>query len=154
LDAYTTALTLLGRRELSASQLRDRLTRRQFGADEIDTVIDRLTRDRTLDDRRVALASARMAATIKGRGRRRVLQYVQQQGVSAEVAAAAVTEVFGEVDEDALLDRALEKRLRGTVPASLDARSKARLVRQLITQGFEPAAVFARFRRKDADAGE
>ena len=154
MDAYTTALILLGRRELSARQLRDRLTRRQFAADEIDTVIERLTRDRTLDDRRVALASARMAAAIKGRGRRRVLQYVQQQGVSAEVAAAAVSEVFGEVDENALLDRALEKRLRGTVAASLDARSKARLIRQLITQGFEPAAVFARLRRKDAEPGE
>jgi regulatory protein len=153
-EAYTTALTLLGRRELSAKQLRDRLTRRQFTVEEIDTVIDRLARDRTLDDRRVALASARMAATIKGRGRRRVLQYVQQQGVSAEVAAAAVNEVFGELDEAALLDRALEKRLRGMSAASLDARTRARVVRQLIAQGFEPAAVFARLRGRGGDPHE
>jgi len=154
LDAYTTALTLLGRRELSAKQLRDRLLRRQFPADEVDAVIDRLRSDRTLDDRRVALASARMAASIKGRGRRRVLQYVQQLGVSSEVAAAAVTEVFSEVNEAALLDRAIAKRLKETPVTALDARGKARLIRQLVTQGFEPAAVFARLRRRGVDPDE
>jgi regulatory protein len=154
LDAYTTALTLLGRRELSARQLRDRLTRRQFAADEIETVIERLLRDRTLDDHRVALAAARLAAAIKGRGRRRVLQYVQQLGVSSEVAATAVSEVFGELNEAALLDRAIERRLKGTPVVSLDARGRARLIRQLITQGFEPAVVFARLRRKGGDPDE
>jgi regulatory protein len=153
-DAYTTALTLLSRRELSAAQLRERLIRRQFPAEEVASVIDRLVGDRTLDDRRVALASARMAATIKGRGRRRVLQHVQQLGVSSDIAAAAVAEVFGELDEAALLDRAVEKRLKGTVVGALDARGKARLVRQLVAQGFEPGAVFARLRRKAVDPDE
>jgi regulatory protein len=153
LDAYTTALTLLGRRELSAKQLRERLLRRQFPEADVEAVLDRLRRDRTLDDRRVALASARMAATIKGRGRRRVLHYVQQLGVSSDLAAAAVAEVFGEVDETALLDRAIAKRLKQPV-AALDARAKARLVRQLVSQGFELAAVLARLRRKDVDPDE
>ena len=73
MDCYTAALTLLSRRELSARQLRDRLARRKYAADEIDTVITRLTQDGTLDDRRVALASAHMAAIVKRRGRRRIL---------------------------------------------------------------------------------
>jgi regulatory protein len=150
LDAYTTALTLLGRRELSSKQLRDRLMRRQFPAEEVDSVIDRLLGDRTLDDRRVALASARLAATLKGRGRRRVLQSVQQLGVASDIAAAAVTEV----DEAALLERAIAKRLKETPITSLDAKGQARLIRQLITQGFEPAAVFARLRRKGVDPDE
>ncbi|HUE85366.1 MAG TPA: regulatory protein RecX [Vicinamibacterales bacterium] len=154
MDAYTTALTLLGRRELSARQLRDRLARRQFPPEDIETVIDRLIRDRTLDDRRVAVASARMAATIKGRGRRRVFQYVQSLGVSSEVASAAVAEVFDDVDEAVLLERALDKRLRGSALRSLDIKARARLIRQLIAQGFEPAAVFARLHRKGADADE
>jgi regulatory protein len=153
-DAYITALTLLGRRELSAKQLRDRLTRRHFDVEEIEAVIERLQRDRTLDDRRVALAAARMAATVKGRGRRRVLHYVQQLGVSSELAAAAVNDVFGDLDEAALLDRAIDKRLRGASIGGLDTRSKARLVRQLIGQGFEPGAVFARLRSKGVDADE
>jgi regulatory protein len=154
LDAYTTALTLLGRREFSSKQLRDRLIRRQFPAEEVDSVIDRLLGDRTLDDRRVALASARLAATLKGRGRRRVLQSVQQLGIASDIAAAAVTEVFSEVDEAALLERAIAKRLKETPITSLDAKGQARLIRQLITQGFEPAAVYARLRRKGVDPDE
>ena len=73
---------------------------------------------------------------------------------SSEVAAAAVTEVFAEVNESALLDRAISRRLKETPISALDARARARLIRQLITQGFEPAAVFARLRRKGLDPDE
>jgi regulatory protein len=153
-DAFTTALTLLSRRELSTHQLRERLARRKFEASEIDDVIHRLTRDRTLDDRRVALAAARMEAAIRRRGRRRVLQRVQQLGVSAAIAKAAVDEVFGELDEDALLDQAIARRLKGAAAGDLDAKGKARVVRGLVGQGFQPSQVYARLRRKGADIDE
>ena len=154
MDAYTAALTLLSRRELSARQLRERLLRRKFGPDEVDAVIERLRADRTVDDRRVAVASARMEAAIKGRGRRRVLQHVQQLGVSADVAQAAVEEVFSDVDEAALLERAIEKRLKGASTRQLDVKGKARLVRQLVGHGFDPSAVFARLRNNGLDPDE
>jgi regulatory protein len=154
MDAYTAALNLLSRRELSVSQLRERLARRKFEPKDIDTVIQRLTRDRTLDDRRVALAYARLEATIRRRGRRRVLQRVQQLGISAATARAAVDEVFGEVDETAMLDTAIERRLKGASARSLDARGKARIVRSLVGQGYEPGKVFARLRKKGTDIDE
>ena len=113
MDAYTTALTLLSRRELSTRQLRDRLTRRQFAPDDIEAAIARLTADRTLDDRRVAMASARLEAAVQRRGRRRVLQHVQQLGIDDDTAKTAVDEVFGDLDEAALLDEAVARRLRG-----------------------------------------
>src|SRR5688572_17420398 len=106
MDAYIAALNLLSRRELSTRQLRERLARRKFEPDVIETVIQRLTLDRTLDDRRVALAFARMEATVRRRGKRRVLQRVQQLGISPETARAAVDEVFGDVDETAMLNMA------------------------------------------------
>jgi regulatory protein len=146
-DAYTTALTLLSRRELSARQLRERLARRHFAREDIDSAIERLTSDRTVDDRRVALASARMEAAIKGRGKRRVRQAVQRLGVSADIAESAVDEVFGEMDEAALLDRALEKRLKGVSVRDLDDKARARIIRHLIAQGFEPAHVLRLLRR-------
>ncbi len=68
-DAYTVALTLLSARELSEAQLRTRLKRRELDADDIDAAIARLKADRTLNDRRVALAIARMESAIKHRGR-------------------------------------------------------------------------------------
>src|SRR5687767_9911099 len=154
MDAYRTALTLLSRRELSTKQLRERLARKQFDDAEIDAVVQRLTQDRTLDDRRVALASARLDAAIKRRGRRRVLQHVRQLGVSATIAEAAVNEVFGELDENALLERALERRLKGANPRLLDRQALARVVRSLVGQGFDPGQVYARLRRKSTEGDE
>jgi regulatory protein len=145
-DAYTTALNLLSRRELSRQQLRERLSRRKFDAAEIEDVIQRLTRDGTLDDHRVALASARVEAAIKRRGRRRVLRRVRQLGIAESTAQNAVDEVFRDVDELALLDHAIERRLKGGDARSLDARGVSRLVRGLIGQGFDASHVYARLR--------
>jgi regulatory protein len=147
MDAFTTALTLLSRRELSTAQLRDRLARRHFPADEIDDVIARLTADRTLDDARVAVASARLEAAVRRRGRRRVLQRVRQLGISEDTARAAVDQAFGDVDESALLDDALVRRLRGRTAGTLDAKAMARVVRGLVAQGFDRGEVYARLRR-------
>ncbi len=135
-DAYTVALTLLSARELSETQLRARLARRQFDPDDIDAAVARLTADRTLDDRRVALALARMESAIKHRGRARVIQKVRQAGISAALADEAVREVFEDVDEGELLARALERRLRGQAVRDLDERGRARIVRGLMAQGF------------------
>ena len=137
MDAYTSALTMLSRRELSVRQLRDRLARRKFEPADIDAVVARLIADRTVDDRRVAVAAARMEAAIKGRGKRRVLQSVQRLGISEDIAQDAVSEVFGELDEASLFDKALEKRLKGQAVRDLDERARARIVRQLVGQGFE-----------------
>ena len=154
MDAYTLALTWLSRRELSTRQIRDRLTRRDIPPDQIDDAIARLTADRTLDDRRVALAAARTDAVIHRRGRRRVLQHLHQLGIDRELAAAAVDEVFGDLDESALLDQAIARSLRGATASTLDRKGLARIVRRLAGQGFEPGAVYARLRRKGAEVDE
>jgi regulatory protein len=145
-DAYTTALTLLSRRELSTRQLRERLARRKFDSREIDSAIDRLTRDRTLDDHRVALAWARMEASIRRHGRRRVFQQLQRLGIRVDTAKDAVAEVFAEIDEAAMLDRAIARRLKGATVDALNDKAVARIVRGLVGQGFEPAQVYARLR--------
>jgi regulatory protein len=146
-DAYIVALTLLSARELSEAQLRTRLTRRELDADDIETAIRRLRADGTLNDRRVALAVARLESAIRHRGRARVLQKVRQLGIDAAVAEAAVDEVFEEVDEAALLDRAITRRLRGQTPRDLDERGRARIVRGLAGQGFALDAILKRLRR-------
>jgi SOS response regulatory protein OraA/RecX len=71
-----------------------------------------------------------------------VLQAVQRLGISADDAESAVNEVFGDVDEAALLERALEKRLKGASVRDLDDKAKARIIRHLVAQGFEPSRVF------------
>jgi len=146
-DAYITALTLLSARELSEAQLRTRLKRREIDAADIDEAIARLKADRTLSDRRVALAIARMESAIKHRGRSRVLQKVRQAGIDDDTAQDAVREVFEEVDEEAMLDRAFERRMRGKTPRELDDKGRAKIIRALVVQGFKLDAVLKRLKR-------
>ena len=146
-DAYTTALMLLSARELSEAQMRTRLTRRQLDADDIESAIQKLRHDGTLNDRRVALAAARIESAIRHRGRARVLQKIRQMGIDGSIAESAVNEVFEEVDEGALLDRAFERRLRGQSPRDLDEKGRARIVRGLTAQGFAIEAILKRLRQ-------
>ena len=145
-DAYIVALTLLSARELSEAQLRTRLKRRQIDDNDIDAAVSRLKADGTLNDRRVALALARMECAIKHRGRSRVIQKIRQAGIDSDTAEDAVQEVFEEVDENALLDRALERRLRGKTPKELDDKGRARIVRGLVAQGFRLEAILKKMK--------
>ena len=144
--AYVAALKMLARRELSESQVRSRLARRQFDPDEIDSAVVRLRRERALDDQRTALACARTELHVRRRGRGRVLRQVEALGISRAVARAAVGEVFAGVDERVLVAQALERRLRG---ASLEDPALARRVyRYLLGQGFEAGAVMSALRER------
>jgi regulatory protein len=145
-DAYITALTMLSARELSEAQLRTRLKRREFEAGDIDQTIERLKTDRTLNDRRVALAIARMESAIKHRGRSRVLQKIRQAGIDDDTAQDAVREVFEEVDEGELLARAFDRRLRGQSVRDLDDKGRARIIRGLVAQGFRFEAILKKLK--------
>jgi regulatory protein len=145
-DAYTVALTLLSARELSEAQLRTRLTKRKLAEEDIAAAISRLKEDRTLNDRRVALAIARMESAIKHRGKSRVIQKIRQAGINSDTAEDAVREVYEEVDEEALLDRAIERKLRGKTSKDLDEKGKARIVRALAGQGFRLDAILQRLK--------
>jgi regulatory protein len=101
MSAYTDALRLLARRELTEKELRDRLLDRDHPRDEIDRVVAHLLESKTLDDDRVARAYARTASGIKGRGRLRVMRELTEMGVARQTATEAVAEVFADVDERA-----------------------------------------------------
>ncbi|HYE84874.1 MAG TPA: regulatory protein RecX [Vicinamibacterales bacterium] len=131
---------------MSEAQLRARLTRRNLDDEDIESAVSRLKGDGTLNDRRVALALARMESTIKSRGRARVLQKIRQAGIDSDTADQAVREVFADVDEDALLEHALDRRLRGKGVADLDDKARARIVRGLVAQGFRLDAILKRLR--------
>lgn len=148
--AYGLALAWLGQRELSVAQVRQRLARRAVASDVADEVVARLTRAGLLDDARVAAAIVRQETAVKGRGPARVRARLRSLGVSASEAAAAVEAGLSKAEIDTLLDRALEKRLRGASVKGLDAAAQRRLAGALVRQGFSPSAVFARLRRRGA----
>ena len=148
--AYLTALQQLARRELSEAQLRQRLSRRGFAPEDIDGTIDRLRQDGSLDDARVAGAIARSQLSIKKRGARRVRREIEAAGIASALAERAVAEVYAEVDAEALMAAAIDRRL-GTRRLD-DDREMARLYRYLVGQGFdaERAMSALRARRRQA----
>src|SRR5215216_725550 len=102
-SAYIDGLKMLGRRELSEKQVRQRLARKQYEQDEIDEAVARLREERALDDRRVAEAIARTETGIRKRGKLRVRMELERAGIAKDIAKAAIDSVFDAIDDTALL---------------------------------------------------
>lgn len=134
--AYVDGLKLLARRELSEQQVRQRLARKGHDAPAIDEAVTRLREERAIDDARVAAAIARTETSIKRRGKLRVRMQIERAGIAKSVARDAVDEVFDSLDDEALLEASLAKRLRGRERIG-DDREFRRLYRYLIGQGFD-----------------
>lgn len=140
-SAHQVALRLLARREYSTSQIRVRLARRELPEPEVDAAIVRLTDAGLLDDARVAHAWARRAAEVKLRGRSRARREIEALGIASHTARQAVDTVFDELDEEAVLKRAIAKRVDGPIR---DRAHFRRVYQALLRQGFPPDRVAAR----------
>jgi len=151
MSAYVDGLKMLARRELSELQVRQRLARKGHQPDAIDEAVARLREERALDDTRVAEAIARTETSIRGRGKVRVRMQIERAGISKDTAKRAIDDVFGGIDDGALLQSSLTKRLRGRETIA-DDREFQRIYRYLIGQGFESdqvmRALTARRRRE------
>ena len=144
-NAYIDALRMLGRRELSEAQVRQRLSKRGHDEASIDDAITRLKAARSLDDARVAGAIARSETSLRKRGKLRVRRRIEAAGIASAVAQRAVDETFADIDPDALIAAALDKRLRGRTRIE-DEREFQRLFRYLLAQGFEAERIAALLR--------
>jgi regulatory protein len=150
--AYAAGLAMLARRELSEARLRERLRRKDHADDAVDAAVTRLREAGAVDDRRVARSAARTEALVRSRGRGYVVRKLEALGIPAEMAADAVNEVFGSLDESALLARALARRLRGPSASIRDQAHFRRLYQQLVRQGFQPSAVIAALKQRARSA--
>ncbi len=142
LNAYLDGLKMLGRRELSELQVRQRLARKGHTPEAIDEAVSRLRGERAIDDARLAEAIARTETSVRRRGRLRVRLQIERAGIGRSTAKRAVDDVFDAIDDAELLEASLRKRLRGRESIA-DDREFQRLYRYLVGQGFEPDRVLA-----------
>jgi len=151
-SAYVDGLRMLARRELSNAQLRARLLEREHSPEEVEAAVERLQEAGALDDARVARAYAETALTVKGRGRLRIQRELNAMGIPREIAASALADTFGDVDERSLIAKAITKKMRGQRKIETPG-DYARVYQFLMRQGFSPAAVSAALRayRRRAD---
>jgi regulatory protein len=136
MSAYVDGLKMLARRELSEMQVRQRLARKGHELDAIEAAVTRLREERAIDDTRVAEAIARTETSIRRRGKLRVRMQIERAGIDKSTAKRAIDEVFETVDDGALLEASLSKRLHGRETIA-DDREFQRLYRYLVSQGFE-----------------
>ncbi len=145
-SAYVDGLRMLGRRELSEAQVRQRLARKGHEPDAVNAAVDRLRAERAIDDARVAEAIAHTETAAHGRGKLRVRRQIEQAGIAPATARQAIDEVFDSIDDAALLGAALAKRLRGRDRVADEVEFR-RLFRYLVGQGFEPDRVMTALRK-------
>lgn len=146
-SAYIDGLKMLGRRELSEAQVRQRLARKGHDEDAIDAAVDRLRGERAIDDARVAEAIAHTETAVHRRGKLHVKRQIEHAGIAPATARHAIDEVFGAIDEQAFLEAALAKRLRGRDRIADEAEFR-RLFRYMIGQGFEPDRVMTALKKR------
>ena len=113
--AYFRALRWLTARELSEAQVRSRLAEKGYTEIAIQPALERLIRDRTVDDRRAATAVARTEARVRRHGPHRVMGKLIAMHIDRDLAREIVRELFSEEDEEALIRRPRSSGgLRGT----------------------------------------
>ena len=102
--AYQRALLRLARRDHSVAELRRALLERGHEPAEIEEALERLRRERYLDDAGFAERFARSRMQHQGLGRLRIRQGLRQRGVDRGTTEAGIAGALREVDECLVLD--------------------------------------------------
>lgn len=138
------ALTLLGRRDYTASELRTRLIEKGHDPGEVAEQIELLVSDRSLDDARVAASHIRVASQVKGRGRMRIRQELQARGIANTVVESLLADMPAE-DEEAAIRKFLSRK---RVPEKLDTPARNKVFQQLMRKGFTADAIAKALRHR------
>jgi regulatory protein len=139
------AIGYLARREYSRAELRDRLLASGASRDDVDPLLDELTRLGYLSDERYAQGVVRQKSGTYSK--RAIAGKLKAMGVSGEAATQALADHTLD-DEQALI--ALWRRRFGQAPK--DDRDKARQVRYLQSRGFALSAILKLLREPPADS--
>ena len=131
------ALALLGRRDYTTAELRQRLIDREHPPADVDAVIADLVGDGTLNDRRVAASHVRVASQIKGRGRLRIRQELAARGIDRHLADQLIAELPPE-DEAAAIAKFLSRKRFPEKPTALE---RQKIFQQLLRKGFTSEAI-------------
>ena len=130
---YEYAVRALGGRAHSIGELKEKLRRRAGRADDVERVVARLKEHGYLDDRRFAESFAAARLENHRLGRTRVLRDLRQRRVAPALAERTVGQLYRQVDEAALIDEWIRRRLRA---APRDQKELASAYRRLLRAGF------------------
>jgi len=136
-DAYQDGLRLLSGRALTRREVVLRLRERGHGDEDVEDAVCRLAAVSAIDDRALARHWIDSQAAARGRGRARAVAELTARGVEAAIASSAWSQAVadGAIDEDAVLLRAVRRRL-GAPPLRAGRGRLARVYNALLSEGF------------------
>jgi regulatory protein len=138
--AYRRAILRLARRDHTAAELRRALVARGHEPEEVEAAIERLRRERYVDDEGYAERFARSRLANQGLGRLRIRQALRQRGVGRGETDAGIRRAAAEVDEKAVLDGVARRYWKQHARIEPERRL-ARLWAFLVRRGFPPGLV-------------
>jgi regulatory protein len=138
--ALSSALRLLGRRDHSVAELRQKLIRRDVAEDVIQTVLAECLRLSYLDDVRTARALIERFKR-KGCGSYRIRHELAQRGLSGETFQDLLENSFAPAEERELARRTLQKKLKTLGREPAHRKRMLRLQRFLRGRGFSDAVI-------------
>lgn len=135
-EAFDKAMRMLQRRMHSSAQVRQKLTRLEYGPEIISVVIEDLSRMGYVDDEKFARSRAQSAAEHRKHGKRRARMELLRAGVTGEVADKALEEVYDPADSLAAA-RALASKKAPALKRLEPQVARRRLIGMLQRRGFE-----------------
>ena len=133
-EAYLQLAALCAQAEHCQQEMRDKMRRWELDETVQNRIIDRLIKERYVDDERYARAFVKDKIRYNKWGRRKVQQALWQKHIDADVQQR----VLDEIDEKEYLDilRPLLKQKRKSIKAESDYELNQKLVRFALGRGF------------------
>lgn len=133
-EAYLRLAALCAQAEHCQQEMRDKMKRWNIDETVQNRIIDRLVKERYIDDERYARAFVKDKIRYNKWGRRKVQQALWQKRINDDIQQC----VLDEIDEKEYLDvlRPLLKQKRSSIKADSDHELNQKLVRFALSRGF------------------
>ena len=134
-EAYLQLTALCAQAEHCQQEMRDKMRRWELDETVQNRIVDRLIKERYVDDERYARAFVKDKIRYNKWGRRKVQQALWQKRIDADIQQR----VLDEIEEKEYLDilRPLLKQKRKTTKAENDYELNRKLVRFALSRGFD-----------------
>jgi len=139
---YQAAIKILMRRAHSVHEMKKALGRRCEDKTLVQSVVERLKREKLIDDSRYAKQFTRQRTQYRKQGQFRIARDLRARGVPDRHIETALREAASESDPAAIIRQRIERKLR-LLRGGIDERKIASLYRSLIAAGF-PADLIRR----------
>jgi regulatory protein len=144
-DAWSCALRMLSRRELSEGGLRQRLQRKGFDHDQIEQALERCRSYGYVNDDRFARIRARQLLSGGRAVGPALLADLKRQHIDEAVARQAIADLEEEFSQAEVLDDLCQRRFPDFDFQTADDRSRRRVFNYLRRRGFAAALLFQYF---------